>query len=367
MPTKTNTKNLFYSLQIYRGLAALMVVFHHQWTAFEHFYNAENSFLHFIGSLGKHGVDFFFVLSGFIIAYSNYDKDGRIELTKQYLLNRILRIYLPFLPISVMMLLLYSVFPAVSEAERDVSLLTSLTLIPHGAPALSVAWTLIHEIMFYLLFLSWFFSKRLWHYFMTFWVGVIVYLNFISNDPAWLQNPFLKYFGSFYNLEFIIGFLSASLFKKGELPKKYVLIITGIGLFVMTVVLMWNKIQLFASSINLFFAFSFAFIILGSLHSKLDRISAKSIFMVLGNASYSIYLVHNTEISVLVRAFQKLPLKLIAPLVFIIIFALCCITGILYSKFFEEYLLNKAKRRLLYAPAKPMEVAFEVVNQDIRR
>lgn len=358
--TKTPSKSFFNSLQIFRGIAALMVVFHHQWVAFEYFYSAENSFLQFVASLGKYGVDFFFVLSGFIITYSNYNKAGKGDETKTYMINRALRIYLPYLPISLIMIFLYFAFPAASESDREFSLLTSLTLIPDGKPALSVAWTLIHEMMFYLLFLFWFVSKKAWYYFLVIWTFLILGLNFFPIETQLTRNPFVSYFTSYYNLEFILGFLCAVVLRKGYLMGKGKMLLIGFIFFSTAITLKYLNLEIFNHSVNLLLAISFVFIILGFLNTRFDRISSRNLFMILGNASYSIYLVHNPGISILVRVFQKFGGFLPSVLAFILIFVICCVVGIFYSKIFENYLLNLSKKILLPSTAKPkLTVALE--------
>ena len=49
-------------LQIYRGLAALMVIIHHSVGSLSYYHGIDNSYLNYIASIGKYGVDFFFVL-----------------------------------------------------------------------------------------------------------------------------------------------------------------------------------------------------------------------------------------------------------------------------------------------------------------
>tara|TARA_B110000503_G_C7120160_1_gene402130 strand:+ start:1368 stop:1679 length:312 start_codon:yes stop_codon:yes gene_type:complete len=82
-------------IQIYRGLAALMVVIFHFWIHMSHFFEDDFTSIRNITSIGAYGVDFFFVLSGFIISYSYVNKDISI---KKYFTNRYLRIYLPYIP-----------------------------------------------------------------------------------------------------------------------------------------------------------------------------------------------------------------------------------------------------------------------------
>jgi peptidoglycan/LPS O-acetylase OafA/YrhL len=79
-------------LQIFRGFATMVVV-HHSIPASVHYFNLNIFCLNEIAFWGKYGVDFFFVLSGFIISYSTFKKKYHY---KNYILNRILRIYIPY-------------------------------------------------------------------------------------------------------------------------------------------------------------------------------------------------------------------------------------------------------------------------------
>jgi peptidoglycan/LPS O-acetylase OafA/YrhL len=164
---KQNKSQYLDVLQIFRGIAAVMVVIHHSTGSLKYYHHLDNPFLVFIGLLGKYGVDFFFVLSGFIISYSSYFKIKQPGAFKNYVINRVLRIYIPYLPIGIFMLLLYTYIPSFSSVDRSISTITSLTLFPDGNPALSVAWTLTFEIIFYILFSIMFFSKKLWNYFVV--------------------------------------------------------------------------------------------------------------------------------------------------------------------------------------------------------
>ena len=168
MSSKHNSQYLDI-LQIFRGTAALMVVLHHTIGSLKYYHKIDYPFLDVVAYLGKFGVDFFFVLSGFIITYSAYYKYNEPNSFRNYIKNRLIRIYVPYLPIGVFMLFLYFFLPGISNNSRDISTLTSLTLIPYGNPALSVAWTLSFELIFYLLFSISFISKKSWYWFVLIW------------------------------------------------------------------------------------------------------------------------------------------------------------------------------------------------------
>ncbi len=163
----------FDGLQAYRGIAALLVVVHHTYGSFSHFLGLNVPALRSLAAIGKFGVDFFFVLSGFIIAYTTYQQRGKLHYLKHYAMARALRVYTPYLPISVALLLLYHLLPGLSAAERDTSLITSLFLVPHGLPALSVAWTLVFEVLFYVAYSLNFIDRRLWLALVVLWIPSI--------------------------------------------------------------------------------------------------------------------------------------------------------------------------------------------------
>ena len=162
------------SLQVFRGIAALMVVFHHLWNQISFFFAIHNVALDQLAADGQYGVDFFFVLSGFIICYSNYNKAQVRSASGEYLRNRILRIYLPYLPLSFLMLLSYRIFPSLSQGDRDISVVKSIFLLPvPGFTALAVARTLVYEIFFYTVFITFFFSTRLFYGLLLLWALMI--------------------------------------------------------------------------------------------------------------------------------------------------------------------------------------------------
>ena len=98
---KADERGTIGTLQGGRGLAALGVVLHHAGLAAGAFAGP------FLGqsllNLGYLGVDFFFVLSGFIIYHSTADRGRSLG---QYSVARFRRVYLPYWPDGVGMALL---------------------------------------------------------------------------------------------------------------------------------------------------------------------------------------------------------------------------------------------------------------------
>lgn len=164
---------------------------------------------------GYLGVDFFFVLSGFIIAYSSNRLLESGRGFRDYASARLIRIYVPYLPIGLAVLLAYQLFPGLSAAERSPSLLTSLTLLPAAnPPALSVAWTLVHELLFYAVFSLIFVSRRVLWIALAVWVALIFY-QVLEGQPS---HSWLRYMLSPLNLCFLLGVAVFYLTRNGVAP-----------------------------------------------------------------------------------------------------------------------------------------------------
>lgn len=336
-------KKYFDILQIYRGIAALLVVIHHTYASFAHFNHFDVPVLAFIAKIGKLGVDFFFVLSGFIITYTTFKYRGDSSYFKKYAFNRIIRVYIPYLPISLAMLALYYLLPSLSGSDRSVSLLTSLTLLPHGNPALSVAWTLIFEMFFYLVFSINFFSKKGWFYFLALWITAILSFNILGYNH---ENRFLSLIFSFYNLEFIIGVFIAYLIKYNLKPKYAYLFAASVLSFIAFLIIKYLEINPFPFFQNLLFALSASsFVFLGVLYWN-KKISARNLFMLTGNSSYSLYLLHNPLQSILVRLFPKSGSQFIIFAEFSLVVIIIGMISYLYYLIFEKKIIAIVKRKL---------------------
>jgi len=277
-------------LEVMRGLAALWVLLHH----------ADQSISHFVGSPGANplisngylGVDFFFVLSGFIIAYSSRRLAESGRGVADYLQARVLRIYIPYLPIGLGMYCLYMLLPEMSHSDRSPGLLTSLTLLPtNSPPALSVAWTLVHEIIFYAIFAAWFAARRL------FWVGVAAWavaITWVYFTGLSLER-YQTYFFSPLNLCFILGMCIFLLTGRLAINGRVAAAITLIGLLAVA-------LQAIDESPNrLVIALGFGLLVLAAASSTAMSRSAPASLLTLGAASYAIYLVHNPVLSIAVR------------------------------------------------------------------
>ncbi len=344
----TESKNRYLnSLQIFRGIAALMVVVHHAVGSLKYYHNTNNSFLQGIGTFGKFGVDFFFILSGFIISYSVYYKYSEPESFKKYIKNRIIRIYIPYLPIGILMYFLYVYFPGFSNGSREISLLTSLTLFPDGNPALSVAWTLTFELFFYVVFSISFYSKKVWNYFILFWIIIILTFNYTSLATLSINsNPVFNVVKSTYNIEFILGYLlSLLIIRKIKISKKTI----TFGLLFLTIIIGIKYITNQNTPFYFNYLFSgIAFIVLYLvINNYKPKINNNSILMFIGNASYSIYLIHNPLQMLILRLYPKINSITNTILALVIVLLLSSFFGYLYYLIFEKKCMNYIKSKII--------------------
>jgi exopolysaccharide production protein ExoZ len=263
------------SLQAGRGIAASAVILHHSVIAAHNFGQSAPGYSTL--SRGYIGVDFFFVLSGFIIFHSTV---GRGKSLKDYAGARFRRIYLPYWPIGLAVALAYIAMPHLSESNRYWSWLPTLTLLPvDSAPALSVAWTLKHEMLFYILFGLFYFSRLLPLGLFAWGVGI----GFLPHVPF-----------QAINVEFFMGMLAAILYRQKQASPA--LLVYAVLAFVL-----WIYVGA-TDETSVLAGLGFMFII-----APIAQMERKEWFVVpkwlvfLGAASYSLYLVHTPLISAVAR------------------------------------------------------------------
>lgn len=145
-------KNLC-NIQALRGVAVLAVMLFHL-QGIERKYSADH-LLPDIFQLGAAGVDIFFLISGFIMMTVTSSLQPGDRTVRHFLTMRIIRIYPLYWLVSASILTgilvkpdLVSNFPS----EKDYLPKAFLLLPQEHLPLLSVGWTLVHEMYFYVVF-----------------------------------------------------------------------------------------------------------------------------------------------------------------------------------------------------------------------
>jgi exopolysaccharide production protein ExoZ len=282
-------------LQYGRAVAAISVVLSHAAMATNAFVDQLPWLLNEILQRGYLGVDFFFTLSGFIIMHIHHDDPRNVPAAKRYITKRLRRIYIPYIPVSIGLIALYLAMPSFSASNRNWGLLTSLTLIPTGSPpALSVAWTLVHEMMFYCIFLASYFTRH-FKFLIVGWVSAILLTSAIKWVPS---NDVLRVFLAPINLEFVAGMAAALMARRLSPSWVSTLILLGVCGIVASIAGGAASSEHYRVWIGIFFAP----LVLGLVLIERFR-ELKSIhwFVLLGDASYAIYLMHNPVISIAAR------------------------------------------------------------------
>jgi len=173
-----------------RGIAASLVVFYH---AARHL-KADTGIapLNGVAQFGHAGVDFFFVLSGFIIYFVHNKDIGKSAGLGRYLERRFTRIFPLYWFVLMLMLCLTTL--SVHRSMPSVSfILQSMTLLPHvGEPILGVAWTLQHEIIFYLLFSIAIINTQAGIFIFFIWLILILIKAFDNSFLEWTNE--LRFF-----------------------------------------------------------------------------------------------------------------------------------------------------------------------------
>ncbi|WP_455815207.1 acyltransferase family protein [Pseudomonas graminis] len=273
------------NIQALRAFAALNVVFFHIIEASSR-YHQDVSFLKLFTGWGASGVDMFFVISGFIMVYTQHNKNSS---PLSFIKNRAIRIipiyWLLSTFIFIMFLILPGLFKELDPTFRNfiLSLLFSSQMIDGVNPVLYLGWTLEFEMLFYALFsIGLIFNHKTKSF--IFPVVILLSLSTLNITPLIV-------------LEFVLGMICAKVNLSGKF-KHAGLVFFTLG-FLSLIISIFYKPE-----IDRFFIYGIpSFFIVFGLASMTQM--KKNILTYLGGASYSIYLIQAFTIS----AFYKLSSK----------------------------------------------------------
>lgn len=297
------------SIQVLRALAVVLVTHIHGMRLQRQFGVSFQQHFYRLDDFGAIGVDLFFVISGFIISYvaGHYIgyKDGGEFLKKRFL--RINPIYYLASMIHFVILCLIG-----SEFTLDVlfiRFLNSLTILPLFAiqiqpfmPILNVGWSLSVEWLFYLLFfltiLTGIKNKLIG---LVIIIGVLVTFGRFYHPDFWFAfytHPLL--------LEFLLGVGIHYIYKRVQVGQAvaFVLFFIGIGGYIFNIFYDYKNfaklgdVMMAVDQINrvLLWGIPSAFLFAGSVFlgkaGVWNKLWNNSFVLLLGDASYSIYLIH---------------------------------------------------------------------------
>jgi exopolysaccharide production protein ExoZ len=273
------------SLQVLRFAAAFAVVLFHVGSGLvEQGVLQSNPF-----EFGSKGVDVFFVLSGFIIAYTSDPAKG----FAYFAWRRIARVVPIYWLLTLGIIVIASLKPDLlnSTVVTVETVLKSFLFLPYeksnGAvqPLLFLGWTLCYEMFFYLIFgICMLFGKG------TVWrtCGVIAIL--LALRAVWPAGSVeWRFYTDPILAEFALGMLIQKLFsastqlKSGSGSLSLLLLIAAPVAYVI--------VMQFAPGIPASAAFS-GLLVIACLCWKMPHTRLMAVLVLLGDASYSLYLVH---------------------------------------------------------------------------
>jgi exopolysaccharide production protein ExoZ len=341
VPSKLN------GVEAARGMAALLVVLVHASSML-----AEKKYL---GQLplaglfkfGHAGVDFFFVLSGFIIYYIHSAELGNREFLRPYWIKRFIRIYPVYWIVMIGYGLLLAVSPTKNLYERIPEVIASAVfLYPHHlGPILGVAWSLSHEILFYLLFSVLFFSRRLGFALLGIWFLLLAMhmITPIFEGPFWGEFVF-----RLFNFHFLLGMLGAHAVRHWPIRWPLVAMVFGPLLFLTAGLLeSWGPSMPHEwPPLHLAYGAGAAATLYGLVGlEQNNRLHVPKWAVAMGAASYSIYLLHTIVIMFLQQGL--LWLKQYVPLwsapTFIAVVVLAVYISMWFSSLIEQPLLRRLR------------------------
>ncbi len=348
----TPSKNKLNLLQTFRGLAALLVVLHHASGAAINIFHQEYLLNFFI--FGNSGVDFFFVLSGFLIFYIHASDIGNRNKFTLFIKKRFIRIYPIYWLVTIIVLPIYFIAPSFGQGyERDISVvIKSLLLYPQttNMPIVAVGWSLTYEVFFYLMFsLLIILKPKLSLPIIASWiVGILISFTY---NLVFNQNQNAAFFNIFsgYNLEFILGCLAALfIYKfKSRIKINYLKVFLGLSsvLFILGNFVPYGLTQ--ESHVLIYGIPSVLIIISSTLIEIKNPLKIYTIFLYLGDASYSIYLTHYACLSALIKAAIVIKLNAFIALNFLltIIIVITIILGCIFHSYIEKPLLTYLRQK----------------------
>jgi len=330
------------TVQALRGIAALAVVCNHS-PAIEH---------------GAFGVDLFFVISGFIVCHVAAADPGR------FMAKRLIRVLPLYWLCTIALFTLAAFAPQLMGATRAdwIELTKSLAFVPylkgsgHVYPLLYLGWTLNYEMLFYVLFaLSLLVAPK-----RPQWVAVPLLLTlFAIGQLVTFDSVPLRFWTAPIIIEFVFGILAYGIWRRGLLAHLHpaIAVLLAVGSLAVLVFVhpssdnarpwQWGPPALIMFLATL---------------SLEGRWRVPALWLLIGNASYSLYLTH----PYVIQAFQKkvMPLDEFTPTKVLLMVAaavICCTIAVAFFKLVEKPSNLWLRRLLLRRRAEPRPVLRRAV------
>ena len=364
--------NYFNNLNIFRGIAALLVFIGHLRNIYFKDYqyvqdtNLLIDFFYLVTSLGHPAVMIFFVISGFVITNLIF-KDLNSFSFIQYLIDRLIRLWTVLIPAIIFSLVVYyflsNFYPEIIQGKYrniinsgpsiDNYKITLFQIIGNifflqGILVKTLEingplWSLSYELWYYVLFPIILYNFRIFKYQSN--TKNLIFFLFLVFNLWFIPSKILLYF--------FIWLLGSLLYFLKDIQIKYTKSNIILSLFFFILTLLNFKINFFKLnnfSNDLIIALGFSYFLFVTLKLKINFFNLK-IFNYLSNISYSLYLFHFPIILIIFSLIQKnkFTLNLINLIYFFLISFLIIIIIHIFWFIFEKntYLYKNVVKRFI--------------------
>ncbi|MCK8458454.1 acyltransferase [Sphingomonas faeni] len=328
---------MFLRIQVLRLVAAVLVVaYHAQLTALSYF---GGSMPYPLLDLGSYGVDLFFVISGFIIVFIGSSREKHAAVFAKRRFQRVVPLY--WIVTTLTFVLTHIPGLARNNVSGTLHLVQSFFFLSwlNGAetyPVLNVGWTLEYEIFFYAIAaIAMALTPRPW---LATAFAILILVLTGQGTSFFLQNPII--------LEFVFGMtIGAYLYDRRSFPW----MLAGTALVLATLPVSGAAWRVWM------FGLPFSGVVALAIYADLHKKYVGTILPELGNASFSIYLVHVIAISCVCKlgviVVPRMPVAVIIP----VITLLAIVAGYILYRLVEKKLIVIFHRRRATVAVRALE------------
>jgi peptidoglycan/LPS O-acetylase OafA/YrhL len=325
-----------------RGIAAILVVLYHAGRHLDHTVGA--AVLRAASQFGHAGVDFFFVISGFIIWFVHRRDIGDPTKVGRYIERRFTRL-MPTYWVALALTILRHVagsgsFPSLRDLFWSVSLIPS-----NNTLILDIAWTLRFEVLFYAVFCVLIASRAAGTLLLACWFLAVIARDYLGLESSSIPHQFY----SPYCLEFFFGMSAAHCVSHYRIWRPR--LIATAGMVLLGAAALSEDLGLLDGlepAARLAYGVPSALLVVGIASEELRRnFSVPGWLRLCGSASYSIYIFQFVFIGLAWKALAVLRLDAMLPVLvlFVVIAAAAIGGGIVMSLWVEHPMIRIARRR----------------------
>jgi peptidoglycan/LPS O-acetylase OafA/YrhL len=330
-----------------RGIAALLVVLYHV----DKYYFASAKYwtdgvFGGVFKFGHAGVEFFFVLSGFIMLMIHRRDIGQADRVRAFATKRFDRIY-PFLwAVLLVTLAMFYVKGSGGEDFRNPLVVLQSALLVGKNPfdaIVFVSWTLWHEVLFYGFCALVIGLPRVGIPAFVAWTAACLILPMTAFEPPWPA-----YVTSHVNALFAIGVGCSAALSRWTIPAPRLLLASGALLFVVNGLVTSRMGVSHTQSAALTFGMASAMMLMGAVEAERSGLlKAPRWLVTMGEASFAIYLTHMLFLPVAAMTLARLGMtSILTPPVAFIMLSAVGVGGGLAAHFLIERPITRAIKTL---------------------